>query len=164
MFGAEVEAMRREGRQLAEVACLADASREPREFLQSFTQLTRVMAQYARHHRVQNLLISVHPRHARFYARYFGFRPLSSRVANCPHVKNRPAVGLNLDFELFDLEKPRSWHEIFGIPISRDKLRPCPIPPGEAHFLREVARVVGATQHRVSPKDQRDAGDLLRAA
>lgn len=142
MFAAEIDELRGQGRQLAEVACLADSVSEPRRFLDTFTQLTRLMAQFSRHQGVQNLVISVHPRHAKFYARYFGFRPISDRVANCPHVKNRPAVGLNLDFELFDLEKPKSWYEIFGSPVPRAKLRACPIPPGEAKFLREVAAVI----------------------
>lgn len=140
MFGEEVEEMRRQGRQLAEVASLADAVSGPQKFLQTFTQLNRVMAQFSRQQGVQNLLASVHPRHAKFYRRYFGFRPLSSRVAGCPHVENSPAVGLNLDFELYDREKPKSWYEIFGTPVPREKLRPCPVPPAEVQVLQEVAR------------------------
>lgn len=141
MFEDEVNVLRREGRTVAEVACLADAVSDPRRFLDTFTQMTRLMAQFSRYEGVQNLLISVHPRHAKFYARYFGFRPLSDRVAECPHVKDRPAVALNLDFDLFDIEQPSSWHKIFGAWEPKERLRPAPIPAGEHHFWREVSRV-----------------------
>lgn len=165
MFAAEIKELRDQGRQLAEVACLADSVSEPRRFLETFTQLTRLMAQFSRHQGVQNLVISVHPRHAKFYARYFGFRPLSDRVANCPHVKNRPAVGLNLDFELFDLEKPKNWHEIFGSPVPRANLKACPIPPGEAKFLREVAAVIShQSELSFPPTEQSAPCGLLSAA
>ena len=158
MFGEEVHELRRQGRQLAEVTCLADSIRDPRRSLQTFTELTRAMAQSARYQGVQNLLINVHPRHARFYIRYFGFRPLSDRVANCPHVKDLPAVGLNLDFELYDLEKPRSWHQIFGCWLPRESLRPCPIPAGECALLQEVARLTNPQSPlHLAPPDQRDS-------
>jgi hypothetical protein len=165
MFGVEIEELRSQGRQLAEVACLADAVSDPRRFLQTFTQLTRLMAQFSRYQGVQNLVISVHPRHAKFYARYFGFRPITDRVANCPYVKNRLAVGLNLDFELFDFEKPKSWHEIFGSWVPQDKLRPCPIPTGEARFLWEVAQLISPQScPPMSLTDQCAPRGLLSAA
>ena len=141
MFQDEVDALRSDGRAVAEVACLADAVSDPRRFLDTFTQMTRLMAQFSRYEGVQNLLISVHPRHAKFYARYFGFRPISNRVAECPHVKDRPAIALNLDFHLYDIEQPRSWERIFGTWEPKERLRAFLIPAGEHHFWREVSRV-----------------------
>jgi hypothetical protein len=140
MFSQEVEDFRAEGRRVAEVSCLADRRQDSRRFLESFSQLTRLMAQFARYQGIHNLLISVHPRHARFYSRYFGFRPISDRVANCPHVQDHPAIGLNLDFELYDLEKPDSWYDNFGEWMTREQLQPCTIPAAEKEFLKGIAR------------------------
>jgi hypothetical protein len=140
MFGQEIDNFRGEGRRVAEVSCLADRRQDPRRFLETFSQLTRLMAQFARYEGIHNLLISVHPRHARFYTRYFGFRPISNRVASCPHVQDQPAVGLNLDFELFDLEHPDCWEDFFGEWAPREQLRPCVIPVGEREYLKGIAR------------------------
>ena len=141
IFGREVQLLRREGRQIAEVTCLATSTTDARKFLQIFTQLTRILAQFSRYEGAQNLLISVHPRHAKFYSRYFGFRPLSNRVALCPHVKDKPAVALNLNFDLYDLEQPQSWHAIFGTWEPQEELQPTVIPSSECALWREVSKV-----------------------
>ena len=140
MFDQEINQFRAEGRRVGEVSCLADRRQDPRRFLETFSQLTRMMAQFARYQGIHNLLISVHPRHARFYSRYFGFRPISDRVANCPHVQDHPAVGLNLDFELFDLDQPDCWHDFFGEWIPRDQLQPSIIPEVEKEYLKGIAK------------------------
>ena len=165
MFEREIDAFRAEGRRVAEVSCLADRRQDPRRFLESFSQLTRLMAQFARYEGIHNLLISVHPRHARFYSRYFGFRPISDRVASCPHVQDHPAVGLNLDFELFDLEKPKCWHDFFGEWEPREKLQPCHIPAAEREYLRGVARETCRTPGDASADtaDHADRKDLVEA-
>lgn len=165
MFDREIDAFRAEGRRVAEVSCLADRRQDPRRFLESFSQLTRLMAQFARYEGIHNLLISVHPRHARFYSRYFGFRPISDRVASCPHVQDHPAVGLNLDFELFDLEKPKCWHDFFGEWEPREQLQPCRIPAAEREYLRGVARETCRTPGDASADtaDHADRKDLVEA-
>jgi hypothetical protein len=165
MFSQEIDEFRAEGRRVAEVSCLADRRQDSRRFLESFSQLTRLMAQFARYEGIHNLLISVHPRHARFYSRYFGFRTISDRVANCPHVQDQPAVGLNLDFELFDLEQPECWHDFFGEWIPREQLRPCNIPAGEREYLKEVVRESCRTPGDASAdtSDHADREELVNA-
>jgi hypothetical protein len=139
MFHDEVNALRKAGRKVAEVSCLADRRSNPSRFLDTFCQLNRMMAQHARYHDIECLLISVHPRHARFYRRYFGFKPISDRVESCPHVQDRPAAALILDFEVFDREQPDCWHDYFGDWIPRDELEPYSIPGNELELLRDVA-------------------------
>ena len=128
-------------RRLAEVSCLASRVVDWRTFLLSFCQMTRVMAQFARHQDWDNLLISVHPRHARFFRRYFGFYPLCERVTICPYVRGRPAVGLNLDFKRIDRERPACWQSYFGVPLPSDELLPAKIPTAEKQALRSIAAV-----------------------
>ena len=143
MFAAEIGTLRAQGRRIAEVSCLADRRQEPRRFLDTFSELTRLMAQFARYEGIQNLLVSVHPRHARFYTRYLGFQPISDRVANCPHVQDHPAVALHLDFEHIDRERPECWDEFFGVWLTRKELLPYVIGREEREELAEVARVCG---------------------
>ena len=92
MFAGEVRELRESGQRLAEVSCLADRRQDTRRFLATFRELTRLMAQFARYEGIGNLLVTVNPRHVRFYTHYLGFVPVSRRIADCPHVKNRPAV------------------------------------------------------------------------
>lgn len=163
MFSREIDEFRAEGRRVAEVSCLADRRQDSRRFLDSFSQLTRMMAQFARYQGIHNLLISVHPRHARFYNRYFGFRPISERVANCPHVQDHPAVGLNLDFELYDLEKPESWYDIFGEWMPREQLQPSTIPTAEKEYLKDIARdsCRGPSDAAADTSDHADRKELV---
>jgi hypothetical protein len=138
MFFAEVAALRYQGQRLAEVSCLADRRQDGRRFLATFSELTRLMAQYARYEGIENLLITVHPRHARFYTDYLGFEHLSDRVAACPHVQGHPAVALRLEFARIDRDRPACWDEYFGEWIARQELRPYTISDEEMQFLRTI--------------------------
>lgn len=138
MFAGEVAELRSQGERLSEVCCLADRRQDGRRFLDTFGQLTRIMAQFARYEGIENLLITVHPRHARFYTKYLGFEPLSDRVASCPHVQDRPAVALRLEFARIDRDRPACWDEYFATWIAREELRPYDISEEEMHFLKCV--------------------------
>ena len=139
MFGDEVAALRRSGRRVAEVSCLADRRKDPGRFLSAFSALTRCMAQFARNEGITNLLVSVHPRHARFYCRYLGFQAESTRIAECPYVRNRPAVALNLDFDLVDRKRPANYGDYFDEQIPAEELVPYRLGDTERLFLEEVA-------------------------
>lgn len=139
MFSAEVNALRSAGKRVAEVSCLADRRSSHSRFLESFCQLNRMMAQFARYQGIECLLVTVHPRHARFYRRYFGFKPISSRIADCPHVQGSPAAALILDFDEYDKECPESWHRVFGSWIEPYESAPYQIPDDERCRLTEIA-------------------------
>ena len=139
IFSAEVNTLRAAGKRVAEVSCLADRRSSPSRFLESFCQLNRMMAQFARYQKIECLLVTVHPRHARFYRRYFGFKPISNRIADCPHVQGSPAAALILDFDEYDKECPESWHRVFGSWIERRELAPYQIPDEELDRLTEIA-------------------------
>lgn len=141
MFGQEVEQLRRADGEVAEASCLVVGDSYSSQTLQTFSGVTRIMVQFARFHGIRNLLIAVHPRHLEFYRRYFGFRSLSKRVAECPHVLGQPAVGMLLNFERFDQEQPKCWSTFFGEWISENALQPESIPPPELKVLNTIVKL-----------------------
>ncbi|MBM4005484.1 MAG: long-chain N-acyl amino acid synthase [Planctomycetes bacterium] len=139
MFREEVDALRNTGKRVSEVSCLADRRSSTSRFLDTFSQLTRLMAQYARYQRIDCLLVTVHPRHARFYKRYLGFLDISDRIESCPHAQDRPAAALKLDFEFVDRERPECWNDFFGEWLSREGLEPYTIGASERELLTAIA-------------------------
>jgi hypothetical protein len=122
----EVDARRARGIRLAEVSCLADRRQDPARFFRLFCELARLMAQVGKNSGVDELLVTVHPRHAPLYRRYMAFQPLGDR-RDYPAVEGNPAVALSLNFDRAERESPRSWREFFGQPLPEHVLRPCPI-------------------------------------
>ena len=112
---------REQGYRVAEVSCLADRRRHMTRFLDSFISLTRLVAQFARHHGVHQLMVVCHPRHARFYRRFMCFETIGG-LTECPHVCDRPAVALCLDFAKVDRERPAGWERFFGESIPAHEL------------------------------------------
>jgi len=148
MFADEVRDLRASGERVAEVSCLADRRKDVRRFLTTFRDLTRLMAQFARYEGVGSFLITVNPRHVRFYTQYLGFQPISRRIADCPYVQNRPAVALRLEFARIDRERPACYDAYFGEWIDRQELKPYIIGPEELALLKKFAEM-DAEQLRV---------------
>lgn len=138
MFGPEVAQLRAEGESLSEVSCLADRRQDVRRFLPTFRELTRLMAQFARYQSIDSLLITVNPRHVKFYTHYLGFVPISRRITDCPHVENHPAVALRLEFARIDRDRPVCWDAYFGNWIPRGELAPYAIGRYELELLDAV--------------------------
>ncbi|HEY2893451.1 MAG TPA: hypothetical protein VGJ16_04540, partial [Pirellulales bacterium] len=111
---------------------------DSRRFLKTFCELTRLMAQFARYEGIESLLITVNPRHVKFYTQYLGFAPISRRIAVCAYVQNRPAVALRLEFDRIDRDRPACWEEYFGHWFAREALRPYTVCPEEMSFLSSM--------------------------
>jgi len=97
LYAPELRALRGRRRTLAEVSGLAVAPSCRGNALALVRPLVQLVGIYARDiERVDDLCIAVHPRHAPFYARAFGFTRFG---AEKPYhaVKDAPAVGLRLD-------------------------------------------------------------------
>lgn len=96
LYGAELRPLRAEGRRLAEVSSLAAA---PGTGPVTVAHLMSRLVLYAEHlGRVDDLCVTVHPRHTRFYER-LGFSRLGS-VKEYAAVNGAPAVALRLDLRL----------------------------------------------------------------
>ena len=126
-----------QGIRIAEISCLADRREKVLRFLDGFVQLTRLVAQYARHQGVDQLLIVCHPKHAEFYRRFMAFEKIGG-LTECPHVCNRPAVALCLDFKKIDRVRPRSWDLFFADSISATELQRPEMLLEERHRLADM--------------------------
>lgn len=97
VFPEEVARRRNEGRRFAEVSCLADRRADRHRSGGLLSSLMAFTAQYAVHTGVDELLITVHPRHAKFYQRRLGFESICDSVRDYDAVRGNPAVLLMLD-------------------------------------------------------------------
>ena len=137
IYGDEVDARRAQRLRLSEVSCLADRLSDRRDFLSVFCGLSRVLAQFARRQGYDQLLAVCHPKHSPFYRRFLGFDMIGS-VAECPHVQNRPAVPLCLDFDYVDRHPPACYKRFFGDWLPAEQLRPSRMGPLEVNVLRQM--------------------------
>ncbi len=142
IYGAELARRRSQGLAISEVSCLADRRGSRRDFLTVFCGLSRVLAQFARRQGYDQLLVVCHPKHSAFYIRFLGFQVMCGGVLECPHVMNKPAVALCLDFERVDREPPACYKRFFGEWLPEDQLRPSYMGPLERKVL---ARMVDRT-------------------
>ncbi len=148
VYGREIHRRRALGLSISEVSCLADRRSNRRDFLTVFCNLSRVMAQFARRQGYDQLLVVCHPKHSAFYIRYLGFEVMGG-LTECPHVLNKPAVALCLDFERVDRDQPACYTRFFGQWLPDEQLRPSRMSPFERRLL---ARMVDRTfSGRVRP-------------
>ncbi|HUF91061.1 MAG TPA: hypothetical protein VMR23_01715 [Candidatus Limnocylindria bacterium] len=96
LYAAELRPLRTAGRRLAEVSALAAAPGAGSATVAGL--LSRLVLYAERLGRVDDLCVTVHPRHARFYER-LGFSPLGP-VRQYEAVNGAPAVALRLDLRL----------------------------------------------------------------
>lgn len=136
----EVAEARAKGLYVGEVSCLASRYADFRHFLPIFVQLTRLMAQHARRHGMDQFLIAVHPKHARFYERFMGFEQIGP-LREFPSVQDAPAVCCCLDFARIDRERPKCWNEFFGTPLAPSKLDSHPITQEEVDYFTPAAKM-----------------------
>ncbi|HYW79219.1 MAG TPA: hypothetical protein VE890_06550, partial [Thermoguttaceae bacterium] len=137
IFARQVAAKRDQGIVAGEVSCLADRRSEFKELFPVFIRLCRLMAQHACARGLDELLVAVHPRHARFYQRFMAFEPIGE-TSSYPSVENNPAVPLCLNFERIATHFPDIHEKFFGDPISAERLRPQPISATDRDYLQAV--------------------------
>jgi hypothetical protein len=94
LYGDELAPLRAAGRRVAEVSALAAAEGASRGVVLRLVALVAVYA--ARLGRVDDLFVTVNPRHAAFYERVIGFRRVGE-VQPYGAVNGAPAVALRLD-------------------------------------------------------------------
>ncbi len=140
VYSEEVSQARSQGLSVGEVSCLASKQDDFRQFLPIFVQLTRLMAQFARRNGMDQFLIAVHPKHARFYERFMGFEQIGP-LREFPSVQDAPAVACCLDFARIDRERPKCWSDFFGVPLPVSKLRLQPISEEEVDYFRPAAKM-----------------------
>ena len=113
IYASEIADLRRQGRRMAEVTSLAASDLGPREFLQVFTTLIKVLQQYHVSRGGDSWVITVNPRHRSFYCKVLGFRPLGACKAYSA-VGDAPAEAYLLDRDLMRANSPRTYEYVFG--------------------------------------------------
>ncbi|MCC7192600.1 MAG: hypothetical protein IT444_07445 [Phycisphaeraceae bacterium] len=98
VYEAELKAFRAEGRSLMEVGLFADRRIELHRTAESLFELMRYAFYYGLRTKVTDFVIGVHPRHARFYTRAFGFEAIGG-TRTYPAVNHRPVVLLRGDLD-----------------------------------------------------------------
>ena len=145
IYHEEVSRSRDQGLRVGEVSSLASRHTDFRKFLPIFVQLTRLMAQHARLYGMDQFLIAVHPKHARFYERFMGFQQIGP-LRDYPNVQDAPAVACCLDFKRIDRERPNCWNDFFGSPLPQSSLIACPMSVDEVEYLRPAAELTESRQ------------------
>jgi hypothetical protein len=133
----EVARRRKAGLRVAEVSCLADRRRSEFRFFELFCELGRVMAQLAYRTGIDELLVTVHPRHAPLYRRYMAFEQIGE-CRDYPVVCDHPAVALRLNFAEAEIHRPKSWREFFGEPLPPEVLVRAPISAEDGAYFRSL--------------------------
>ncbi|NIP85114.1 MAG: hypothetical protein GTO03_05965 [Planctomycetales bacterium] len=143
VYADQVRQRRAAGLRLGEVTCLADRRRDVARFFPVFVRLARLLVQTARHRGLDQILVAVHPRHARFYERYLAFEAIGDERAY-PHACGNPAVALCLDFQRADIlahtgRWDHSYQQFFGTRIpTRHMHAPARIAADQDHFRKMV--------------------------
>ncbi len=137
IYADEVGRRRRQGLLVGEVSCLADRRSHLRGFFPVFVRLSRLMVQYAQQRGLDELLVAVHPRHARFYRRFMQFKPIGEQRAY-PTVQNHPAVALALNFGDVERHRPESFDMFFGQRLPDEALEPHPITETQIAFFGQM--------------------------
>jgi hypothetical protein len=122
VYHEEVASLRLREISLAEVSCLAD-NHDPQSAL---FQLMPLVAQLAYYRGVDQLLIAVHPRHARFYHRFLGFDVIAEE-RTYGKVCGKPAVALSADLVHLSVNHPRVHQWMFGEPFPTAVLEYSPV-------------------------------------
>ncbi len=95
----EVQSLRDQRRKLAEVTMLADRRHELRRSLPVLMSLMKQVFDYATLIlELNDLCITINPRHESYYRRYLPFEPMGGLKAY-PSVRNNPALAQRLDLD-----------------------------------------------------------------
>jgi hypothetical protein len=142
----EVASLHLQGFSLAEVSCLAETHDPATKPQSALFRLMPLVAQVAHHRGVDQLLVAVHPRHARFYRRFLGFDVIAAEERTYGPVCGKPAVALALDLNRMAVNHPRVYQWMFGEPFPDAVLQYSPVP---SNLLEEMRRVVDACYGRI---------------
>lgn len=146
LYRTEVAALREQGRRIAEVAALATAAETRRTGIAVLSHLMRMVVTYAlKIAGVNDLCITVNPRHVEFYRTCLRFETIGPERAY-GKVNGAPAVALRLDLDVARAveaavhrgEDPEPIHQFLFAPENQDRvLADLWSNLASAHFRRE---------------------------
>ena len=142
VYSNEVLARRLRGQRIGEVSCLAERSDQSRNSCRLTVELMRLMAQNARRRGLDELLIAVHPRHAKFYERCAAFQVIGGQ-RRYHSVCDNPAVAMALDLHRSAVTHPSLHRKFFGQCYPDEVLRPRPLPESLREEMSQIVREAG---------------------
>jgi hypothetical protein len=151
VYPGEVQQRRAAGLRLAEVSCLADRRRDIVRFFPLFCELARLTIQMCEHEGIDQLLVAVHPRHARMYRRAMGFKQVGDD-RDYPAVNGNPAVMLSLDLAAAKAEYALAWKAFVGDRLAEDVVASRPMCEVERHYFARLAETIAAGDRSVPPE------------
>lgn len=118
VYASYLDVLRRDGRRLLEVGMLADRRRSAARGVGALFTMMRWAVYHALHSGLTDVVIGVHPRHAQFYIRCYGFEEFAPPTSY-PLVRNHPVVALRLRLleRLAEAELPRGLADARNHPI-----------------------------------------------
>jgi hypothetical protein len=122
VYRRELSALRTNGRRLMEVGMLvADSSANVGQDMKTLFELMKWGVYYALHLGITDVVVGVHPHHARFYTRCFAFEQFGPERVY-PLVRNKPVVllRLRLNEQLALQVLPRGLRHVRDNPIEPD--------------------------------------------
>jgi hypothetical protein len=150
VYHEEIASLRLHEFSLAEVSCLAEKHDTSDSTQSAVFQLMPLVAQLAYRRGADQLVIAVHPRHARFYGRFLGFDVIAEE-RTYGQVCGKPAVAMAMDLNGLAANHPRVHQWLFGRPFPNSVLEYRPLP---ADLLDEMRAVVNAHFDGASPHER----------
>lgn len=95
VYARELDDLRGKGRRLLEVGMLADRRQSAARGIVALLSMMRWAVYYGLHTDLTDIVIGVHPRHAQFYIRCYGFEEFAAPTSY-PLVRDNPVVPLRL--------------------------------------------------------------------
>ena len=95
LYKDKIDNLRDMGRKVAEVSCLAALPYDKGQ--NAFLHVFRMIGLYSIYKGIDDLIISIHPKHRSFYELMLLFEPLEEKVRYYPYLKDAPAVLEHLD-------------------------------------------------------------------
>lgn len=98
LYPAEIWTLRRQKLRLAELACFATLDQSAAATMTVLRVLLQSACEIAFRNEIEELLICVHPKRARFYEKRLGFEEVGP-LRHCPWVCGHPAVAMKLTLQ-----------------------------------------------------------------
>lgn len=152
VFNDIVASRREQGIVCAEVTCLADRSASRRESFPLLVKLMNFTIQCALTRGVEELMIAIHPRHARFYQKLWGARIVSELEQKYAAVCDNRAIALSLNIKEVQRSDSLAHRRIFAQKFSRKHLAQKSMPSA---LLEEFSAMLGKSTLPVNYLEER---------
>jgi hypothetical protein len=136
----EVNELRAKGFDFGEVSCLADRRINAIRQMPVLVRLISLMLQYARFNGMDQVVLAVHPRHERYYNRFFGCRRFGE-LKSYPSVLDNPAVACTHEFDRLDKERFAMFDKVYEYKFPTIQLQRQPMLEDDRAYFRPAAEL-----------------------